>query len=230
MSEKIEMVIEDIKDFVDNLDQPSLPSSTSSNIKIKTFSFNFKQMPKSMVHRNVYIIYMLENELEKSLLDMRDWWKENSDKVLHIKANGNYALLDSTTSNEFMSAKNIMTDEVNAYLFNNLENDFIPYTVENCLLVDIKVNSCYVQSMLGSTDLERDELIDFIEGQNFRFFTGPKSFFTKNPEDLEQGAFFQVSFIPWLGVYDKNEEEPSTIDFNKIVKCNIDVSFIYVEE
>ena len=228
MSEKIEMVIEDIKDFVDNLDQPSLPSSTSSNVKIKTFSFNFTNRPE-WNQRNIFYLYMLDGDSKTTLFNMREWWKENSDRVLHIKAGGNYILNNSKTGVEMTSAKNIFSNEVNTYIFSNVDNELVlPVNVENCFILSIRVNASYPMAITDDS-LDENTLPTIEEMQNFRFFIAPKAVFTGDLDDSEDAAFFQVFYLPYLGLPDV-EGDGSSIIFDMNFKCNIDVSFMYVEE
>lgn len=94
----------------------------TSNIKSTTFNFHFtnKNMTyvKGGTDSQISIVYRLDDENTAALISLRDFYISNYDKVVDMSAKGNYVVSAETADIDSLSAKNIFSKDINAYMFN----------------------------------------------------------------------------------------------------------------
>ena len=173
----------------------------TSNIKSASFSFHFtnKNMTRTSSSNDewVNIAYILDDENTATLISLQDFYTNNYNKIIDMSAKGNYVANDTTADIQTMSANNIFSKDVNAYMFNmsNTDNSI------NAFILTINAAAKAVPAfMLGIT--KNDGAAALLD--SFTFGVLPAYLIDSSEEDKSKlVAIFMTCGFPYF----KNDED-----------------------
>lgn len=189
----------------------------TSNIKSTTFDFHFtnKNMAyvKGGTDSQISIVYRLDDENTAALISLRDFYMSNYDKVVDMSAKGNYAVSSDTAEIDSISANNIFSKDINAYMFNMSEES----AAINAFVLSINAAAKAILTFLdGGADDGTAALID-----SFTFGVLPAVLVDESEEDESKLAgIFMLYAYPYFG---KGEDETD----KGIAKSDISVTIYY---
>ena len=195
--------------------------SALNTLNIKSIKFDFHLNNKNMTLTNndndeqINIVYKLDDENAATLISLQDFYTSNYDKIIDMSAKGNYVANDITAAIHTVSANNIFSKDVNAYIFNMTNN----VNTINAFILTINAAAKVIPIFLGGGITgETAALLD-----SFTFGILPANVVDSSEEDTSKlVAIFIVYGVPYF----KNNDEDSTS--TAIEKSDISITIYYM--